>query len=242
MEYGILIWKKKQRITEENQSLVVMCLRLIHWSLFFGRGSVAMREVLSVGWRVDNKMGRRPDNRTLRRVRDNPRACLVQLLVQATYEKSVTTVESVRPVRPTESYSTWYPSTLLSRISSWTPYHQELSTLGGNVRRHYINCPFPISANDAVNYIDYIEDQGSLQILSDSLIDTTPTCFYTKNFKLASADLQSDVRTTTNSSSQFYKNIHYCSILDRAIHSPTWQVTAIRHCWNFPKFPQSYAP
>jgi hypothetical protein len=117
-------------------------------------------------------------------------------------------VESVRPVRPTESYSTWYPFTPLSRISSWTSYHQELSTLGGNVRRHYISCPFPLSANDAIDYIDYIdyiEDQGSLQILSDSLIDTTPTCFYTKNFKLASADLQSDVRTTTNSSSQFYK-------------------------------------
>ena len=42
-----------------------------------------------VGWRVDNKMGRRPDNRTLRRVRVRTRACLVQLLVQATYEKCV---------------------------------------------------------------------------------------------------------------------------------------------------------
>jgi hypothetical protein len=32
------------------------------------------KSFLSVGWRVDNKMGRQPENRTLRRVRDRIRA------------------------------------------------------------------------------------------------------------------------------------------------------------------------
>jgi hypothetical protein len=78
-------------------------------------------------------------------------------------------VESVRPVRPTESYSTWLSiySTESNLESNIILYHQELSTLDGNVRRHYIKRQRLHQAPTITLKIsDLIEDLGSHQVRS----------------------------------------------------------------------------